>query len=354
MYNSYVYPKIKVAEYMKKDVFISYVTPNLKIAEKFWAGLRKKGFSCFFAPKDMIAGPDFGGELVRAARDCHALLFLHSKQASEHDENVLSEIKTARKHNIPIICVMLDNSEPNDNLFYYINGLHSVMYTPTKFNKCMAEIEKALKMIVYAEKTNTENTEEATQAEEEAQDEEKPQTVFDYDPANGMMINPADGERNVSFRTDTFINMMGGIYQKVADISGEAAAQEIFFQSGYEGGKNFANRINSKWGNTSSIVEIKNKIQKWCSFDSMVGWGKFEANIEIDEEQDTLSGTLTITEAFIVDTQHKRKVCAFIRGYCTGVLNTLLGNLDVELICTSCRLEKSFNRKCVFDIKVKG
>ena len=74
----------------------------------------------------------------------------------------------------------------------------------------------------------------------------------------------------------------------------------------------------------------------------------------IDEENDTFEGTLTITEAFIVDTKHPRKVCAFIRGYCTGVLNTLLNNSEVELTCRSCPLEKKFNCKCVFDVKMKG
>lgn len=44
----------------------------------------------------------------------------------------------------------------------------------------------------------------------EQTDLKKTKTVFEYDPERGIMINPEDRQRNVSFRTDTFINMMGG------------------------------------------------------------------------------------------------------------------------------------------------
>lgn len=160
---------------------------------------------------------------------------------------------------------------------------------------------------------------------------------------------------NVSFRTDTFTNMMGGIFAEVAAITSEEKAQEIFFNTGYESGANFAERMSSEWGDSNDFDEIKKAIKEWCAFDSAVGWGKFEADITFDEDNELILGTLTIIKAFIVDTRHKRKICSFIRGYCTGVLNTLLGGLGVDLVCSSCPLEGKFSRnKCVFDIKMKG
>lgn len=324
---------------MNNDVFISYVTPNLEFAENLLEHLKSRGFNCFFAPRNMIGGQEFAGELIRAVRNSRSLLFIHSKYANVHDINVLAEIRAARDNNIPIILIKLDGTELNDEFTYYLSGLHTISYSPNNFEQCAWEAELALNAIMKKYPT-----------EEEAQRS----IEFLYVPEFGIMINPADGERNVSFRTDTFISMMGGIYEKVAEIAGVENAGKIFFDSGYESGKNFAVRINSKWGNGFSIEEMKKKIQKWCAFDSLVGWGKFEADIQFDEENDTFGGTLTITEAFIVDTQHKRKVCEFIRGYCTGVLDTLLGDLDVELVCASCRLEKKLSRKCVFEIKMKG
>ena len=337
-----------------KDVFISYVTPNLETAEQVYSYLTHNGFSCFFAPEDMVGGHPYGEELVQAMKNCRVQLLLYSDVMNVRKKNILAELDIAWKNDIPCLCVMLDDSDPGDGIAYYITSGHTIFCNPNRMKDYLPKIADALKSIL-PKKTDPLKSTSAKNAEvEEPVEEAKPTTVFDYDPVNGLMINPADGERNVSFRTDTFINMMGGIYEKVAIIAGVENAGKIFFESGYESGKNFAARINSKWGNGFSLDEMKKKIQKWCAFDSVVGWGKFEADIQFDEENDTFGGTLTITEAFIVDTQHKRKVCEFIRGYCTGVLDTLLGDLDVELVCASCRLEKKLSRKCVFEIKMKG
>ncbi len=326
-----------------KDVFISYNSPKLETAKTILTYLEKNGVSCFLDKRDMPGGQCYGGALVRAIKDCQLQLFLFSEAANANEKNVLSELEAAWKNSIPCLTVLLDSSEPNDDISYYISSRHQI----TAYGD---GIETFLPLILGAAKDLL--PEKATPAVEE--ETVVPTTVFRYDPKSGIMTNPADGQRNVSFRTDTFINMMGGIYEKVAGIGNDAAAQEIFFESGYASGKNFADRINSQWGDGFSVEEMQKKIKKWCAFDSAVGWGKFDADIVFDEENDTFEGTLTITEAFIVDTKRKRKVCAFIRGYCTGVLDTLLGDLDVELTCRSCPLDKKISRKCVFDIKMKG
>ena len=179
-------------------------------------------------------------------------------------------------------------------------------------------------------------------------------TVFEYVPDRGIMINPEDHQRNVSFRTDTLINMMSGIYEKISEIADEEVAEQIFFNSGYISGKNFGERIDNQWNTGYSIEEIIKKLNKWCVFDSAVGWGKFTADIDFDEAEECLTGTLSINEAFIVDKSKKRRICGFIRGYCSGVMETLIGSVDVELTCKECPLKNKFKCHCVFDIKAKG
>ncbi len=324
---------------MKNDVFISYVTPNLEFAENLLEFLKNKKFNCFFAPRNMIGGQEFAGELIRAVKNSRSLLFIHSKYANMHDINVLAEIRAARDNKIPIILVKLDGTELNDEFTYHLSGLHAISYSPNNFEQCAREVELALNHLPKGC----------------IKEEVKPVTEFLYVPEYGMMINPADNERNVSFRTKTFINMMAGIYERVENLSGKEAAQKIFFQSGYDSGKNFADRINAQWGHSFSVNEMLEKIRKWCEFDSAVGWGKFEADIQFDEKGEIPGGTMTITAPFIVDKQCKCKVCAFIHGYCTGVLDTILDEMDIELECCSCPLVvKSRVPKCTFKVKMKG
>ena len=327
-----------------KDVFISYNSQKYEVAETIRNYLESNGITCFFDKRDMKGGKRYGGELVEAIENCHVQLFLFSNFANENPKNILSELEIAWDSDIPCFTIMLDDAKPIKDIKFYIKSCHLIECFEDDVEMYLPKIVDDIKELLPEKEVTVEEDEEAV-----------PVTRFDYDPEIGRMINPEDGEPNVSFRVDTFINMMGGIYEKVADIANsDETAQEIFFESGYASGENFANRIITKWGKGSSIDEIKKKINKWCQFDSVVGWGKFEADINFDEENDTFEGTLTITEAFIVDTKHKRKVCAFIRGYCTGVLNTLLNNSEVELTCRSCPLEKKFNCKCVFDVKMKG
>ncbi len=322
-----------------KDVFVSFHTPDQSTAEKIVNFLESNGLSCFFAPRDMPGGTVFCEELVKELESCKVLLLVFS-QATHNSKYVPLELQIAFDGEPNCLPVFIENCEPQKSFKMLLSSLHRV-------NAFDGDIDEYLSAILN-------NTKKLLPQEEEMV---IPTKVFQYFPETGIMRNPEDGERNVSFRTDTFISMIGGIYEAVAATSDLQKAQKIFFDSGYESGSNFAERMSSKWGDCTSFEEIEKAVQEWCTFDSDVGWGKFEANISFDEENETILGTLTIIKAFIVDTRHKRKICAFIRGYCTGVLNTLLGGLGVDLVCSSCPLEAKIGHnknKCVFDIKMKG
>ena len=100
------------------------------------------------------------------------------------------------------------------------------------------------------------------------------------------------------------------------------------------------------------LDNYEEKLRKWCQFDSDVGWGKFDISIDVNEETGDFRGELTISECFIVDIKDKRPICEFVKGYCDGVIETLLG-VKVELICRTCPLKNRFKNACVFDILIK-
>ena len=154
--------------------------------------------------------------------------------------------------------------------------------------------------------------------------------------------------RNISFRQDTFTNMMSGIFDEITKSVDLERSQKVFFDCGYEGGSNFGTRLNQMMEN--SHYTIQEKLKKWCEFDSCVGWGRFQIDIDLDEDNGTLSGTLSINECFMVDKKHKHKICSFIIGYCTGVIEALLGDIEIVLSCKTCPLKNKFKSECVFEI----
>lgn len=180
--------------------------------------------------------------------------------------------------------------------------------------------------------------------------------VFQYLSDRGIMINPSDQHRNVSFRSDTFVTMFGQIYDSVAGLTDPASAEGIFYDCGCQSGYNFGRRLQSSWDekNEYLLASPQEKLAKWCEFDSNVGWGKFDCNISIDPENDSLEGKLTVSECFLVDkSPAHRPVCAFIRGYCEAVIGVLLGDVEVKLTCSSCPLVKKFKNVCEFDVSLK-
>ena len=77
------------------------------------------------------------------------------------------------------------------------------------------------------------------------------------------------------------------------------------------------------------------------------------SNAAFFEALNVLGGNICINEAFIVDNKKKRKICMFIKGYCTGVSEVLLNSSEVDLVCTQCPLNSKFKTQCVMEIKTK-
>lgn len=330
-----------------RDIFISYNTKDKIQADMIVEYLERNGKSCFIAPRDISGGANYATRLSQALEECHLVILVVSEKTND-SEHVLNEVDIVINKKIPILPVFIEDFELNDELRYYIGRKHRILAVdnefPTYLPNILSTVEEYLPQKV---------TQVSPPVEEETVTQHT-KTVFEYIPDRGIMINPEDHQRNVSFRTDTLTNMMGGIYEKVVEITGNTeTAEEIFFSSGYVSGKNFGDRINSQWEMGNTLADISRKLNKWCQFDSAVGWGKFSVNISYDENADTLTGTLSINEAFIVDKGRKRKVCAFIRGYCTGVMETLLDSVKVELVCKACPLKSHFKNTCEFEIIVK-
>lgn len=331
-----------------KDVFISYTTADKPTAFALVEHLESNGVSCFIAPRDVEPGKAYAANLMKALGSCKLVLLVASQSTNE-SEHVLNEVDVIIERKINILPVFIEDFELNDDFRYYLGRKQRILAYPEKLEVYLPDILAAVEDVLPR------HSKPAVEMPAEPQEEgsKKTKTVFEYIPERGIMINPEDHQRNVSFRTDTLINMLGGIYEEVASIADEEKASGIFFNSGYVSGKSFAERIDNQWDTGTSIDDIRNKLEKWCRFDSAVGWGNFSAAIDYDESEDCLSGTLKINEAFIVDKARKRKICAFIKGYCTGVLERLIG-VDVELLCKECPLSAKFKCNCVFDIIVKG
>ncbi len=330
---------------MSRDIFVSYTTPDKRVADEVVSFFEGQGISCFIAPRDVDPGKPYAANLMQAINESHVVILIASASINT-SEHVLNEVEAIVNKKKPLIPFFIEDFVMSDELCYYLSRTQRIVAYPdpvsSYYGKLLTAAKPHLPKVEAAEKT----VDTATMAAQPT----NTTTVFEYIASRGIMINPEDRQRNVSFRTDTFINMLGGIFDNVVTLSGLDKARAIFRETGYTAGRNFAQRLNSSWefgdGGTASIAS---KLRKWCEFDSNVGWGRFDVNVTVDEETGDFDGELTINECFIVDRKEKKEICEFIRGYCEGVIETLLC-VRVRLECIECPMKNRFKSICRFRI----
>lgn len=330
---------------MKKEIFISYASPDKDVAHDLVAYLENKNVSCFIAPRDVDPGMPYASNLMQAIDECNVIILIASN-AMNNSEHVLNEVDVIVAKKKKLIPFFIEDFEMNDDFRYYLGRTQRIIAYPELISSYYSKLYDSLIQLL----PETVSSENIVEKKMNISVSNNTTTVFEYIPERGIMINPEDLQRNVSFRTDTFINMFGGIFDSIVELSGKEKAKEIFHYSGYLSGQNFAQRLNSRWDfeqKNSSFYE--KKLKKWCEFDSNVGWGKFSIKIDVNEDTGDLDGELTINECFIVDKKNRKKVCEFVKGYCEGVIETLLG-VQVMLECITCPLQNRFKSKCIFKI----
>lgn len=172
----------------------------------------------------------------------------------------------------------------------------------------------------------------------------------------GIIINQSDGSRNISYKVETINRMLTVVYNKTMELAGVEAAEQMLFDMGYDSGSAFGRVMHEKWELEDSDLSFENKFALWCDFDSVVGWGRFKSSIKVDEEEGTLNGYLEIKENFLCHNRKKTDapICGFIKGYCEGVIEELLGGLQIKLTCESgqCPLKNALKKVCKFKVEI--
>ena len=108
---------------MGRDVFISYSNLDHARASEVLAGLERVGIACFMAPRDLLAGRAYAGQIVEAISASKVVLLILSP-ASNASKPVLKEIETASNHKKSIIPFRLADVTLSTDLEFYLQSVH--------------------------------------------------------------------------------------------------------------------------------------------------------------------------------------------------------------------------------------
>jgi hypothetical protein len=179
--------------------------------------------------------------------------------------------------------------------------------------------------------------------------------TFKLIAGRGTLINPSDESRNIAFKVETVNHLLGHLSEALQQTEAEEDVQRIFEEAGYAAALVFGERIHEKWGLEHPEDSLRERVDRWCLFDSDVGWGRLVNELEIDEETDRISGAVRLLDNF----QTYKRVegsypdCYLMHGYVRGVLEVLTDGTPLAVECDQdqCPLRHRRKKDCVFLVR---
>jgi tetratricopeptide (TPR) repeat protein len=110
-------------EYIKHDVFISYSSADKKIADATCANLESKGIRCWIAPRDVMPGKNYQGELIDAIDNTHIMVLIFSSN-SNTSPYIIRELTEAVEKGVIIIPFRIEDVMPSKEMKFLINVPH--------------------------------------------------------------------------------------------------------------------------------------------------------------------------------------------------------------------------------------
>ena len=108
---------------MPHDVFISHSQHNSDVALQICKVLEEAGIRCWMAPRDVVAGRNWGASIVQAIGASRLFVLVFSAQSNTSPQ-VLREVERAVSRNVTVLPYRIEQVEPSPELEYYLSVTH--------------------------------------------------------------------------------------------------------------------------------------------------------------------------------------------------------------------------------------
>jgi len=108
---------------MAHDVFVSYSTKDKTVADTIVAALEGKQIRCWYAPRDIKAGADWGEEIAQAIHASSVFLLVFSNSANQ-SQRVLDELNLAISKEAVILPFRIEKLEPSGAMQLHLSSRH--------------------------------------------------------------------------------------------------------------------------------------------------------------------------------------------------------------------------------------
>jgi TIR domain-containing protein len=142
---------------MAHDVFISHSSNNRTIANAVCAALESAGIRCWIAPRDVLPGRSYSGEITRAIQQSRAFVLIFSEH-SNNSEQVLREVQLAANSRLHIVQFRIDAVAPSDDLEYYLSGPHWLDAVTPPLENHLEQLKNSMNALLALPRTGDSET----------------------------------------------------------------------------------------------------------------------------------------------------------------------------------------------------
>jgi TIR domain len=125
------------------DVFVSYASQDIAVANSVVAGLEQLGHRCWMAPRDVKPGAQYADAIVRAINEATALVLVMSASAMM-SSHVRKEVERASSKQKQIIGFRIDGAPLNPALEYFLSESHWIDVPALGLQAAVAKLADAL------------------------------------------------------------------------------------------------------------------------------------------------------------------------------------------------------------------
>ena len=107
----------------EQHLFLSHSSEDARIATILRDAIESNGVNCWFAPRDVIPGQEYGEAIIDALKRSAVFVLVFSSHA-ERSPHIRSEIERAASLDIPFVVFRIDSTQPSDRTGFFLSRHH--------------------------------------------------------------------------------------------------------------------------------------------------------------------------------------------------------------------------------------
>ena len=137
---------------MAHKVFICHSAKDKRIADVACAALEQRRIPCWIAPRDILAGEEYGKSIIEALASCQIVLLIFSAHANDSPQ-VRREIERAVSKGKIIVPFRIEDVMPSDAMEFALSNTHWLDALTPPLERYLLELCDTIARLIQKNKT---------------------------------------------------------------------------------------------------------------------------------------------------------------------------------------------------------